>query len=113
MTGRKNQWFSDVAEHLAKYNLPDDVINRIAADYELMSEASRLADKFCINYISIGSTDIKEGLSTRYSHGSYADDAVKLDEDVALPMYHTPVNAAIIQRAIKIYRPKQKDEDSQ
>ena len=112
MTERKNQWFSTVAEDLAEYNLPDDVINRIAADYELMAEASRLANKFCLNYLSIGSTEIKDGLKVRYTHGSFAGNAVKLSEDVAVAMFHDPVIAVIIQRAMKTYRRMKKIAES-
>lgn len=104
MEQRKNQWFNEVAHDLAEHNLTDEEINRIAADYELMAEASRLANKFGINLLCIGSTDIKEGSEQRYLHGSIAGDEDHLIDDITIAMINDSRIAGLILTAARQFR---------
>lgn len=104
MTMHKNQWFNEVAHDLAEHNLTDDEINRIAADYELMAEATRLAKKSGINLLCIGSTDIKEGSEKRYIHGSIAGNEDHLIDDIAIAMINDSRIAGLILSAAHQFR---------
>lgn len=106
MKQRKNQWFDDVAELFADYNLSDDEINRIAADYELMAEPGRLANKMSgVTLLSIGSTYIREeNQKERYTHGSTAGNLKQLAKDVVVAMYNDLDIAKVITEANKMYR---------
>lgn len=99
----KNQWFDEVAKDVSQYNLSDAEINRIASDYELMAEATRLANKSCLNYLSIGSTHIKEDGVEQYTHGSFAGDPKLIADAIAVSMFSDPRIAEIIQDAIHSY----------
>lgn len=100
----KNQWFNEVARDLAEHNLTDEEINRIADDYELMAEASRLAKKSGINLLCIGSTDIKEGSEHRYLHGSIAGNEDHLIDDIAIAMINDSRLAGLILTAVRQFR---------
>lgn len=99
----KNQWFDEVAKDVSQYNLSDAEVNRIASDYELMAEATRLANKSGINYLSVGSTPIKEDGVEQYTHGSIAGDPKLIADAIAVSMFSDPRIAEIIQDAIHSY----------
>lgn len=101
---KKNQWYDEIAKEVAQYNLSDDEINRIAADYELMAEAGRLAGKFGINYLSVGSTPITKDSEQQFVHGSISGNPKFVAEAIAVAMYRNPGIAEVIKDALMNYR---------
>lgn len=99
----KNQWYNEIAKDLSNFNLPEKEINRIAADYEFMAEAGRMANKFGINYIAVGSTPITDDAEEQYVHGSIAGEPEVVAKAIAVAMYNDPRIADVIKDAILNY----------
>lgn len=99
----KNQWYDEIAKEVTEYNLSENEINRIAADYEFMAEAGRLADNFGINYLSVGSTPITEDAEQQFVHGSISGDPKFVAEAIAVAMYRNPDIAEVIKNALMNY----------